>query len=303
MWQITKYPVTKTNYKSYEGRMPLQKIILCILISSQFHAAHLSMNLQKAVDKKLVDVKITGKGGFQGYCLNMALKNLTKDSLIILVEAGRRLNSLNDKEQDILIVKEQIITLKMYELKNADLKGYCCQATNGSPSKGSKFEVNKLADSNLVYLARYLNANEFDKNAEQEAVWSLSNNRSAANITAPDDSLLQGLREKIAMIKGEPIPWYRIHSRKIVYSNGVIGIVNLTLRGDLSYSNDSENYATLSVVNEKGFPVCEIKSTWLKVAISGVYRLDLPIKGLEKGKYTVELRTPDKQLAQREFEL
>ncbi|PBQ31550.1 hypothetical protein CNR22_07145 [Sphingobacteriaceae bacterium] len=283
--------------------MALKKIILCLLVSTQLQAAHISMSLQKAVDKKLVFVKVASLGGYQGFCVNMVLKNLTKDSLIILVEAGRRLNSLDDQQQDILLVKEESVALKMNEGKSFNLKGYCCQASKHAPSPGSKFSVNTLADSNLVSLARYLNVSKFDANAEQEAVWSLSDKRPTATITAPEDSLLHGLRQKVAMIKGEPIPWYRILSKKINYSNGAIGIVNLNLRGDLVYSNDLANYATLSVVNEKGLPVCEIKSEWLNVSTNQIYKLDLPIKGLAKGKYTIELRTPEKQLAQKEFEL
>ena len=93
------------------------KLIACFLISFHLGANHLRMNLQNALDKKLVEAKVISLGGYQGFCINMALKNLTKDSLILLVEAGRRLNSLDDKNQDILIVKEQIIALKNKELK------------------------------------------------------------------------------------------------------------------------------------------------------------------------------------------
>lgn len=44
-------------------------------------------------------------------------KNLTKDSLIILIEAGRKLNSLDDNYQDILIVKEELLGLRLSEEK------------------------------------------------------------------------------------------------------------------------------------------------------------------------------------------
>lgn len=278
-------------------------ILALVLLAAQLRGGHQRLSLQKALDKKLVTATATSLGGYQGMCISFAVKNLTKDSLVILVEPGRRMNSLEDKNQDILIVKQELLALKAHEEKRTTLKGYCCQMANFAPAAGARYAVNKLADSNLVKLARFLNVMEFDKNAEQEAVWAISDNRSAANISSESDSLTQSLREVTAMLKGEELPWYRIISRKYVYGNGAISVVNLRLLGLISYSNDKENYATLLVKDEKGIQVCAVKSEWLRVARDQVYKLDLPIKGLAKGRYSIELNTPDKQLAKREFEL
>lgn len=279
------------------------KFIVCFLCGFQLGATHLQMNLQKALDKKLVEAKVTSLGGYQGFCIRMNLKNLSKDSLIITVEAGRRLNSIDDKNQDILVVKQEIIALRTKEEKGFNVKGYCCQASNHSPPMGAKYHINTLADTNLVKLARLLNFKEFDKNAEQEAIWAISDKRSSANISSENDSLTQGLREMVAMLKGEELPWYRILSKKYVFENGAISIINLRLQGLISYSNDKENYATLSVKNEKGLEVCQVKSEWIKISTNQIYKLDLPIKGLPKGKYSIELSTTEKQLAKREFEI
>ena len=78
-------------------------------------AKHQKLNLQKALDNKLVKAKAVSLGGYQDYCMNLNLKSLTNDSLIIIVEAGRRLNSIDEKNQDILITKEEIIVLKKHE--------------------------------------------------------------------------------------------------------------------------------------------------------------------------------------------
>ena len=77
----------------------------------------------------------------------------------------------------------------------------------------------------------------------------------------------------------------------------------LYLRGKLNYSNDKENYVSLYVYNEKGIPVCQIKSEWLTPCADKDYNLNIPVKGLAKGKYTIELKTPEKQLAKQEFEI
>ncbi|WP_317898661.1 hypothetical protein [Aurantibacillus circumpalustris] len=278
-------------------------ISLFFIFSLQLSAFHRSMFLQQALDKKLVTATGKALGGHQGFCINLTLKNLTKDSLVILIEAGRRLNSIEDINQDILIVKQELLALKSNELKRINVKGYCCQASMHSPSKGAIYDINKLADSNLVKLARYLNKSKFDLQAEQSAVWAISEKRSAANIASENDSLTQSLREMVAYIKGEELPWYRILSQNYVYQNGAISCIYLKLQGLVSLSTDQENYITLCVRDEKGLNVCLVKSEWLKAGANQIYKLDLPIKGMARGKYSLEITSPDKQLLKREFEI
>jgi hypothetical protein len=261
------------------------------------------LTLQQALDLKYVKAEANSLGGYQGYCIQLQVKNLSKESLCITVEAGRRLNSLDDQYQDILIVSEEIIVLNVKEQKSVSVKGYCCQAANRCPAKQSKYDINKLADSNLVKVAKYLSANEFDQSAEQEAVWAVSDNRPAANIATMNDSLLQPLRETIAGLKGEVLPWYRIISKRYVTRLGTIISIPYHLQGELFYSNPTDDYVTLSVKNEDGLPVCLIKTQWLKLEMNAVYKLDLPIGGLEKGKYVVELKAGERELSRREFVL
>lgn len=278
-------------------------LMLSIGIILQLKANQRTLTLQVALDKKYVKAEAKSLGGYQGYCIQLQLKNLSKESLYITVEAGRRLNSLDDQYQDILIVKEEVIVLNSKEQKIFSVKGYCCQANNRCPLKQSKYDINKLGDSNLVKVAKYLSANEFDQGAEQEAVWALSDNRPAANIATMNDSLLQPLRETIAGLKGEVLPWYRIISKRYVTRLGTIVSIPFHLQGELYYSNPTDDYVTLSVKNEDGLPVCLIKTQWLKSEVSAVYKLDLPVGGLDKGKYVVELRTGTRELSRREFVL
>jgi hypothetical protein len=278
-------------------------LIFSFAIVLKLQANHIHLTLKQALDKKYVKAEARSLGGYQGYCIQLQLKNLSKETLHITVEAGRRLNSLDEQYQDILIVKEELIVLNTKEYKCFSVKGYCCQAANRCPVKQSKYDLNKLADSNLVKVARYLSANEFDQSAEQEAVWAVSDNRPAANIATMNDSLLQPLRETIAGLKGEVLPWYRIISKRYVTRLGTIVSIPFHLQGELYYSNPTDDYVTLSVKNEDGMPVCLIKSQWLKSELQAVYKLDLPIGGLERGKYVVELRAGARELSRREFVL
>lgn len=276
---------------------------LVMLFSLQLNAHHQQLKLQKALDQKLVKAEVKSLGSYQGYCINMTLKNLTNDSIVIIVEPGRRLNSIDDKNQDILVTKEEIIVMRKFENKSFDLKGYCCQTSNHCPAEGAKYDVNKMADANLVSLAQYLNAYTLDANTEQQAIWAISDNKSTANVASTNDSLLLPLKQLVANLKGEKLPWYSLITKTYVYASGRMDTYPLYLRGNMNYSNDKENYVSLYVYNEKGLPVCQIKREWLLPCSGKDYNLNIPVKGLAKGKYTIELKTPEKQLAKQEFEI
>lgn len=282
----------------------MTRLFLITLVLVSFAAnAKQKITLAKAMEHNLVKASAQSLGGHQDYCMNMNLKNLGNDSLLVIVEAGRRLNSLDDQNQDILITKEEIIVLAKKENKWFKVKGYCCQANNHSPSQNAKYAINTMADSGLVQLARYLSANAFDTGVEQNAIWAISDKKPTAQITASNDSNLILLRQMVSTIKGEPLPWYTIISRTYVYQSGAMETTPLWLRGKLPYVNDKDCYTTLHILDDKGNEVCQIIKQWALAGGEKKFDLNIPVKGLAKGKYTIELVTPEKQLASRVFEI
>lgn len=261
------------------------------------------LSLQNAIDQRKVLVKVISLGGHQGDCIEMEIKNITKENLTIEIEAGRRLNSVNDREQDILVVKEQRLQVMPGENKRTTLKGYCCQAEKLSPSKNSHYDVNKMADMPLYMIARYLNANTYDPEVEQKAVWAISNGKSAATITGKEDSIVKSLREMVATIKGEKLPWYTLHTISKTQTDGSILLQALDLRGEIMYSNEQESYVTMTVLNEKDQPVCLVRTEWLKACKDAKYPVRLNVRALPKGKYKVEMKSRGKSVATEEFEI
>lgn len=280
--------------------------IICILfLLSQLDlvANHLKLNLQKALQQKLVKASAMSLGSYQDYCMNFNIQNLGKDSLIILVEAGRRLNSINEQEQDILIVKEELIALSNHQTKTLKLKGYCCQSSHRAPSLNAKYDLNKLGDSDLVSVARYLNKNCFNIDIEQHAIWAISDKKLTANISSQSDTNSLSLRQLVANLKGEKLPWYMIKNQSYISRNGEIHIIPTYLIANLKYNNDTEGYAMLSILDEKGNKTCLTKGEWLKLGSNINYAVNLPIKNLEKGKYKLIFQTRDREILTEDFEI
>jgi hypothetical protein len=282
--------------------MKLTIIAILIMTCVHLQAKHQKMDLQKALDSRLVMAKAYSLGGYQGNCIKMELKNLTNDSLFVTVEAGRRLNSLEESDQDILITQEQIIVLKKSEGKSFPVTGFCCQANNHSPRQNAKYGINRMADSNLVILARYMSTRKFDQHVIQQAVWAISDKRPTAQITNSNDSSLLPLRMLVSTLKGEPLPWFTVISRTLEYPSGAMENFPIALRGKMNYTNGAECYTTLHVLNSKGIEVCQVIKQWTMPGTKD-YDLDIPLKGLAKGKYIIELNSPDKNLAKKEFEI
>lgn len=298
--------VTKNNMQVIILKMhPMKRGLTCsLLMLNLWLVAHTKqMNLQRALDLKLVKALVKSLGSYQGFCTQMDLENLVDDSLIVTVEAGRRLNSVNDDEQDILITKQEVICLGKKQKRSFSLKGYCCQAANRAPAMNSRYLVNVMADSNLVRIARYLSHSSYDPEVEQQAVWAISDNKPSRNVSSLKDTATPDIKSYVCFLKGEQVPWYSIITKTQRFAGGSIHTYPVWLKGDLLYDIDKDCYTTLHVLDEKGIEVCKIIEQWSYVARAQVFRLKLPVSMLARGKYTVELRSREKQLASREFEI
>ena len=82
-------------------------LILLLFAGMTIEAKHLSLNLGDAVQQKKVKAMVRSLGGHQGFCLALTVQNLTPDSLVLLIEAGRKFLAGDPGEQDILVVSLQ----------------------------------------------------------------------------------------------------------------------------------------------------------------------------------------------------
>ena len=215
----------------------MKKLLLsaCLALSLNATARHQQMSLQQAIFRHLITSKVMSTGAYQGFCMYIQLGNRGQDSLILTLEAGRCLNSLDDQFQDILVTKEEVIVLSRLQIKKIKVKGYCCQASNRCPNANAVYGINKLADSNLVCIARYLSRSNYPPAIEQMAVWSISDKYSIASVCDNRDNSFLELRQYLANLKGEKLPWYTIQCYSYVYRHGAITTFPQFLKGKLNH--------------------------------------------------------------------
>lgn len=275
-----------------------QLSILVLAIGIEGNAAN-CVNIEDAINKKLIKTNVTCKGGL---VLNYNIKNQTPDSIKIIVPSGWRMDAENENYQDILVAHEQILAMRENETKNFEIKGYCCEYTNRGPVNGLKYNAGKLAESRLTLLAKYLNAGKIDENTEQYAVWAISNNRPTNNITGANDSLTENLRHFVASVKGEPIPWYTLRKKAHISNTGNIYEYPIKLKASVNYNVSNTCYAYFFVVDSLGNKVGEIIGQWLTPG-SHDYAVNLNVKGFKKGKYKMLLAADNETFIDKEFEI
>lgn len=277
----------------------LRNILIPICLLTATAHSKIVVDIDKALERKLIKAEVICKGGLS---VDYKMKNQTKDSLQVVIPAGWRMNSVKEEYQDILVTHEQILAMKQNEQKSFVIKGYCCEADHAGPVQGAKYETGKMAAVGLMMLARYLNDNKTDENTQQYAVWSVSNNKPTANITCKNDSLATLLRNFVAGIKGEPIPWYTLRKIVKISTYGDIHEYPIELKAKVDYHVDKECYAWFYVTDSLGNKQGIIVGQWLKPG-ANEYAVNVNMKDFKKGKYKIVLASREKEFISKEFEI
>ena len=243
------------------------------------------ISIEQLLNENKIEVLIKGKGGHKGECVSFDLKNLTEDTLFVLLESGRRLVSGDSSNQDIFIVKSKTICLTPHQQKLDSGFGFCCQSSNSSPQLDDDFSIGQMAPEEWQKLAKVIDANDFPIGAIQSAVWCISNDHPISSIHSDDMEGIQLLRRTVAEIKLKELPWYYMtyhEDTSVVFSNKYKNII-----GNIEFNVQSNAIITINVRNKHG----QIVATLIKESSVGVgkhkYSMNLSVSRWPKGDYTI----------------
>jgi len=227
-------------------------VVLAFCIASYNLKAIDYISLEDASKKGLVRLEIKSKGGHLGDVILMKIKNTCDKILHLKLEAGRRLDSKNNNEQDILVTKPFEMVVSPNQISEEEVFGMCCQAHNSGPSQGSVYYIGTMAnDTNLIRIAEYIDKNKYYTNyAAQEAVWAISDNSSIGSIsggTKAENSSLQQFVSKLTLRKIPPYSVSYIRERP----EDMQGRVN-KVEGVFDYSVKENGHVTIAIYNFSG---------------------------------------------------
>lgn len=233
------------------------KQITCILIillvfTSAARSQDSIITLGEANKKGWISIDIKGKGGYTGNVILMKIKNLFSGKRKIKIEAGRRLDSKEQSEQDILIVRSLVCDLNPGDEKELNIYGMCCQMHNAAPQPKSEFGLGEMASLNLVSLANFIDSKSyFESYAAQHAVWVLSDSCRIESIMCSDKNEQMNLQQFVAKILDIPVPWYTLEYAKDttrLFSNRPVKMF-----GEIEFSLFTNAEVSMGLYDSKGF--------------------------------------------------
>lgn len=174
-------------------------LLLCTLTNLQ------AIDLKEALDKHLIHAEMKGIGGYHGEKLDLTLTNRTRQPIQVRVPAGWVFSSEEEMEQDLMVLREELIALRPQERKTARLFTACTQSSNASPSRYSTFLLGALADQPLLKLAELLSQKKYwESYIGQRVVWDFANKseRNLRHLRGTDSLALRDISALIEEVFG-----------------------------------------------------------------------------------------------------
>lgn len=179
-------------------------IFFCLLLLA---SAVRGIDLDEAVKKRLVEAEVIGLGGYRGEKIELTLTSRVRKPLRVRVPAGWVFVSDDSLEQNLMVLREQMIALRPGAPTTTRLYTACTQSSNASPGLRSAFLIGALAEDALLRLAQFLNENEYwDSGLAQRTVWNFANRSEGGlrRLSGSDTTMLHQLADLTAEVFGIP---------------------------------------------------------------------------------------------------
>ena len=248
----------------------LGSLFFSLFIFLQMHAQTAMLSVEQAKKQGLIHLEISGKGSYTGDVILFKVKNLSAKDLQLNIEAGRRLDSQDSTEQDILVNRNEVFALKKGETKDVNVSGMCCQASNHAPQKKSVFHVGKMAAPFLIKIAEYIDLHKLcDRYVAQSAVWVLSDDNPIESICDNSDTLTaNNLTRFVCDLTKKPYPNFRIMYARV---DDPSTMKPTKVTGEISYYVQNNGLVTIAIYTKFGKAV-------------KIFSLDVPT---EPGEYHI----------------
>jgi hypothetical protein len=300
----------KTNQKFTEGTMRVSLritlvalvavVTLAMRINTLIGAGAKSITLDEAVKQKIVTAKFTGLGGHSGNCIQMQLTNNKNKGISIVLPAGTMFEPSDEGAQNIIMPQEQLMVLKGGEKKGMKLRGFCCQATDRSPSAEMDFVLSRNEDPKMKQLYSFVKGKKYTDDILQDAVWSLSDDHSVSNIYGAD---VRPLREELCKIKGTTDTWYSTPQHHTVDAEGNISHETVQVSGTIKFKAEKAGKITSEIHDATGKVVTKNPNSLSFPAGNIEYDFNIKVGGWVKGKYTVHLMNNGEEIHKQEFSI
>ena len=148
-------------------------------------AQGISLTLQEALARKMVNVKLTGTDDlFFRQSAAYQIQNVSGSDISVVIRAGQLLTPTNTAQQQLMVAEDVTPTIKANQSVSGKLWAYCTELTKHAPDKDTTFLVGDMASGNLLKVAQQINKRKFEGDlGAQLAVWRITDNATQEEIT------------------------------------------------------------------------------------------------------------------------
>ncbi len=259
------------------------------------------VSIEKLLNEHKISLDIKGTGGHQENCIAIDIKNLTKDTIYLLIEQGRRFVSGDSDLQDILLVRKHEFAAPPLATIQRIGYGFCCEASMRSPGAGSLFKIGFMAPKEWIKVLDVINTYDFEAGAIQSAVWVLSDNHDISSVYSKNEENMKRLRTILAKVKGIEIPWYSVSYKQdtaLVFTNQ-----HLKVWGDIDYQIKHNSMVSVVVRSLDGMVMETLIEDMPVNPGFYTYKMELPIHNWPKGEYEINILDNSNLLIKKKFKL
>lgn len=257
-------------------------------------------NFIEAIAQKKITTELKSNGTYHGESVLIELKNLTSKELKLTIPAGTLFEPSNEKEQTLITVDDQFVTLPPKIKMNKVLEAFCCQATDACPKNTSTFAINKNKDEKFETLFTFMKGKHFSKSNYQSIVWAISNNHSVSSI--PDDTKdNQELRKLLCKLTNQIDTWYNSVHKRTVNEKGIINSETVSVGGKYKFVCPKNTIIHQEIHKEGGGVM--LRDEKRRTVSDGEieYSFNIRVKGWQKGKYILKIMTNTSVIEEYEF--
>lgn len=138
----------------------------------------------------------------------------------------------------------------------------------------------------------------------QEAIWCITDNESIANVYTNDTAVNIKLKQLLAELTGQKIPWYNTKRDLIVDEQGNINRNSIDLKGEVIFSTTKRTIIKSKIIKESGDLIHQYQKDFtVPKAIKDIeLTFSVTVKGWDKGKYYVIYYTEEgTEIVKKEF--
>lgn len=153
--------------------------------NTNFHPTEVS--IRDAINKGMLELKICGAydpgyfyevldrdGVHYGKCMAIVLKSKIDSFVTVKLDYGTLLAPTDSIVQTMLVTHKAVFPLYPGQTYVTRFYAMCAQLHNKAPDIETTFSIGEMADSNLLRLANYLDANYIQNMLGQHAVWAMT---------------------------------------------------------------------------------------------------------------------------------